>query len=90
MDTAQSAMTLVYLVFIGSAVALYFIHRKIDEFKRYEFHNQSESGATTFGTYEEAKSFRRREKFYRGLYQLVGIPAGISLFIIFMYWMMSK
>ncbi len=89
MDTS-TAMALVYLVFIASAVTLYFIYRKIDEFKHYEFHNQSESGATTFDTYEEAKSFRRREKFYRTLYQLVGIPAGISLFIIFMSWMMAK
>lgn len=90
MDVAQTAMSFVYLIFIVSVIAFYLLHRKLDEFKRYEFHNQSESGATTFDTYEGAKSFRRKQHFYQWLQKLVAFPIVITVFIIFMYFMLSK
>lgn len=71
MDVAQTAMSFVWLVFIVSVIAFYLLHRKLDEFKRYEFHNQSESGATTFDTYEGAKSFRRKQHFFNGCKSLL-------------------
>uniref|UniRef100_B1XVY5 Uncharacterized protein n=1 Tax=Polynucleobacter necessarius subsp. necessarius (strain STIR1) TaxID=452638 RepID=B1XVY5_POLNS len=91
MDEAQTAMSFVWLVFIVSVITFYLLHRKPDEFKRYEFHNQSESGATTFDTYEGAKSFRRKQNFYQWLQKLVAFPIVITVFIIFfMYFMLSK
>ncbi len=89
MSTA-AAMSLVYLTFIASAIALYLIHRKLDGYRRYRFHNQSESGATTFDTYEQAKSYERKVTFFTGLRNLVSFPFVFSLFIIVMYWLMSK
>ncbi|QWD59542.1 hypothetical protein [Polynucleobacter sp. MWH-UH35A] len=90
MDSVQTAMGLVYLTFIASAIVIYLLHRKLDQFERYEFHNQSESGATTFDTYEGAKSFRRKQHFYKSLQRLAGFPFVFSLFIIIMYWSLSK
>lgn len=86
----MDAMSVVYLIFIASAIIVFLLHRKVDEFKRYEFHNQSESGATTFDTYDQAKSFRRKQKFFTGLRGLFAFPLVFSLFIIAVYWMSGK
>lgn len=84
--SSQEAMGVVYLVFIASVVALFVLHRMLDKYERYEFSNQSESGATTFDTYEGAKSFRRKQTFLKGLQRLVAFPFLFSLVIIGIYW----
>ena len=84
--SSQEAMGVVYLVFIASAAALFMLYRMLDKYERYEFNNQSESGATTFDTYDGAKSFRRKQHFLKGVQKLVGFAFVFSLFIIVVYW----
>lgn len=88
--SSQEAMGVVYLVFIASAAALFMLHRALDKYERYEFNNQSESGATTFDTYEGAKSFRRKQHFLKGIQKLVAFPFVFSLAIILIYWFSGK
>lgn len=85
----ESFVTLWILGTIALTIAAFFIYKKVDEFKRYEFENQ-DGGATTFNTYEQAKSFRGAQHRWNYLLRLVGGAAFIGWVLTVVGYMISK